>query len=540
MARLDRLGPAREVARIAAAIGREFSYELLAAVAPLTDNQLMTSLESLVSAGLLFHEGTPPHATFLFKHALIRDAAYGMLLREARRDLHARIGTKLEEAFPDAAERQPDLLAYHYTQGGSSEKAIDYWLKAGKQSVARLSMTEALSQLNKASALLANTSDGTWRWQRELTLQIALGSALIATLGPAASAAREAYERARYFWEILDRPSHFEPMLPLFWYHFFCGELDVAHTIASDVTSFGNVRDDVALKFIGRSFLALTYLDRGEFAECRTHSEQCLMLFDPVHVSPRLLYDGRLLALMVLSSTLLYLGYPDHARLKMKQALSEARLSNSYTLTGILKSALYVEWEVESTHVLLQHAEELVALGSDWGISGHGLCFREWSLSELGQTHEGARLIGEALSEFRAKGLLRSVPFYLMLLALVLERGGHRTAALERFDEALRLVEITREKWCEAELYRRKGELLRSEGHLEAAERCLGEALAVARRQSAKVWELRAATSLARLWRDQGKRTEARDLLAPIYGWFTEGFATLVLQDAKGLLDELA
>jgi class 3 adenylate cyclase/tetratricopeptide (TPR) repeat protein len=538
MARLDRLGPAKDVARMAAAIGREFSYELLPAVAGLAEKELTTSLESLTNAGLLFHEGTPPHATFLFKHALVRDAAYGTLLRETRTELHARIGTKLEEVFPNAAERQPDLLAYHFTEGGLSEKAIEYWLKAGKQSVVRLSMTEAVSQLNKASALLASMADGTWRHQHELTLQITLASALLTTLGPAAPAVREAYERARYFWEILDRPSHFAPMVPLFWHHVWRGELEAAHKIASEVTLFGNARNDIALRFIGSSYLAITCLDRAEFVECRTNSDQCLMLFDPVPVSRRLLYDGRVMALMVLSRTLFYLGYPDQARLKMNQALSEARHSTSYTLSGALMSVLCLEWEIEPTHVVLQHAEELIALGFD-GVR-HGQYFRDWCLSELGQVQGGAALLTEALSDFRAKELLRAVPLYLMLLAVVLERQGHRASALERLDEALHLIETTQERWCEAELHRRKGELLRSEGNLKAAERCLGKALAVARQQSARICELRASASLACLWRDQGKRTEARDLLAPVYGWFTEGFDTPVLQDAKALLDQLA
>jgi predicted ATPase len=197
MARLDRLGPAKDVARMAAAIGREFSYELLVAVSGLSEKELTSSLERLTNTGLLFQGGTPPHATYFFKHALVRDAAYGMLLRELRKELHSRIGTKLEEAFPDAAKRQPDLLAHHFAEAGLSEKAIEYWLKAGKQSINRALMAEGLSQLNKASALLANTPDGTWRHQHELTLQIAVASALLVTLGPAAPAVREAYERAR-------------------------------------------------------------------------------------------------------------------------------------------------------------------------------------------------------------------------------------------------------------------------------------------------------------------------------------------------------
>jgi predicted ATPase len=281
-ARLDRLGPAKDVARMAAAIGREFSYELLVAVAGLSEKELTRSLESLTNTGLLFQGGTPPQAMYFFKHALVRDAAYGMLLREVRKEIHARIGTKLEEVFPDAAERQPDLLAYHFAEGGFSEKAIEYWLKAGKRSIGRVSMTEALSQLNKAAALLASTPDGTWRHQHELTLQIAVASALLATLGPAAPAVREAYERARHFWEILDRPSDFDPRLPLLWHHWLRGEHEDAHKLAIEVTKLGNTRNDIALRFHGSSALAANCLERAAFAECRTLFEECLALFDPV------------------------------------------------------------------------------------------------------------------------------------------------------------------------------------------------------------------------------------------------------------------
>ena len=198
---------------------------------------------------------------------------------------------------------------------------------------------------------------------------------------------------------------------------------------------------------------------------------------------------------------------------------------------------LCLEWELELTQIVLQRAEELAAL--ELFPAPHGQYFRDWCLSELGQAPEGAAQLTEALSDFRAKGLLRFVPFYLMLLAEVLEHKRHRASALERLDEALHLLEKTQERWCEPELYRRKGELLGLEGNLEAAERCFGKALTVARQQSAKIWELRASTSLARFLRDQGKRVEARHLLGPAYQWFTEGFETPPLQDARALLDEL-
>jgi class 3 adenylate cyclase/predicted ATPase len=538
MARLDRLGKAKDVARMAAAIGREFSYELLVTVAGLSEKELTTSLESLTNAGLLFQGGTPPHATYFFKHALVRDAAYGMLLREVRKELHARIGIKLEEVLPDTAETQPDLLAYHFAERGLLEKAVEYLLKAGKHSIVRVSMTEALSQLNKASTLLASMPQGTWRYQHELTLHVAVASALMATLGPASPAVREAYERARHFWQILDRPSEFDPRFPLLWHHMLRGQWEDVHNLAAEVKSLGETRNDIASRFHATNALAEACLERAEFAECRTHSEQCLALFDPVPCSRRALYNGRIFVLTIQSRALFYLGYPDQARLKKNQALLEARQqSNPITLAVTLMGVLCLEWELETRQIVLQHAEELAAL--ELFPSPHGQFFRDWCLSELGQAHEGTAPLAATLSDFRANGLLWFVPFYLMLLAEALEHKRHRASALERLDEALHLLERTQERWCEAELYRRKGELLGLEGHLEAAATCLRKALTVARQQSAKIWELRAGTSLARLLREQGKRVEARDMLAPIYGWFTEGFDTLDLKEAKNLLDAL-
>ena len=251
------------------------------------------------------------------------------------------------------------------------------------------------------------------------------------------------------------------------------------------------------------------------------------------------MYDGRIAILTLQARTLFYLGYPDQARLKKNQALSEARqLSNPYTLAMTLMGILYLEREIESKQTVLQHAQELAAL--EFFTAPHGQYFRDWCLSELGQVQEGTALLTDALSDFRVKGLLLTVPFYLMLLAEVLEHRGHRASALKQLDEALHLLEKTQWRWCEAELYRHKGELLGLEGNLEAAEKFLGKALTIARQQSAKIWELRASTSLARLLRDQGKGVEARDLLAPVYGWFTEGFDTFDLKEAKALLEALA
>jgi predicted ATPase len=392
--------------------------------------------------------------------------------------------------------------------------------------------------LNKGLTLLLSMPDSAWRRENELTLQIAIGSALIATMGPAARSVGEAYKRAEQLWEILGRPSHFEPKLALFWHQFARGELGTATETAKELIQIADTRNDAAIKFIGRLYLADVCLDRGDFVDARDHAESSLALFDPTSVSRRFLPNGQVAALVCLSLSQFWLGYLDQARLTMDQALLEARrLAHPFTLVAALLGALRIEWAVGSTQNLLNHAEELIALGFD--TVGQAPMFRDWCLSVLRETSEGAATLKKAWFSYRETGALRCAPLFLMLFANALEKAGHRSDALEQLAEALRLVAVTEERWCEAELHRVKGELQKVEREYESAEASFRQALAVARRQNAKTWELRAGISLARLWRDQGKWIDASNLLEPVYGWFTEGFDTPNLQEAKALLDQL-
>jgi class 3 adenylate cyclase/predicted ATPase len=538
MARLDRLGPAKEVAQIGAAIGRGFSHGLLAAVVKETEAELVSALDRLIHAGLLFRQGLPPHADYLFKHALVRDAAYGMLLRETKRELHARIGTKIEEIFPHMAEAQPDLLAYHFAEGRLREKAIEYWLKAGQQSVSRADMTEALAHLNKGLTLLCSLPENAWRRHQELTIQVAIGSALMTTRGPASPELGAAYGRARDLWESLNRPVHFEPMIPLWSHHYLRGETEVARQIAAELVQAGLVRDDPAVKVIGDRYLAMTYLIQGDFTRARGCSKDALTFKETVR--RRSLEDEHIASLALHSRALFALGYLDQAHLTIHEALMAARnLAHRYSLSYALTNALLGEWGVETVPTIMEHAEELVAQNIDW-LSAYGAMFRGWCLSALGEEREGADKLMEGLVAYRASGSILFVPFFLLLLADTHGKAGHRTRALDELAEGLGLVEKTQERWIEPELHRRHGELLRLEGDHKSAEVSFNRALDVARRQSAKTWELRAAISLARLWSDQGKQIEARELIAPLYRWFTQGFERPPLQEAKKLLDELS
>jgi predicted ATPase len=548
LARLDRLAPTREVAQIGAALGRSFSYELMRAVAGMPQPKLDEALKQLASAELIFRRGVPPAAEYTFKHALVQDAAYSTLLRSRRQQLHGRIATTLEAQFPEIVETQPEVLARHCAEAGLVEKGVGYWLKAGQQAVARGAMTEAVAHLGKGLDVLSGMPDRVAHWEQELDLLITFGHALIATKGFAAPEPGEAYARARQLCEQMNRPAQLgEVLVGQFVFRLIRGELDQAEHHAEVMRQLGEARNDAMWKCIGsnRSGTACVWL--GKFIDARTYFEKYLSFWDPMYralwPAPEDLYVA---GLGDLSRTLLCLGYVDQARLRRNEALVEARRLLPYTLAFGLCHAFPANWAIEgvpSAETTLRSAEELLAIADEQGfpdLLAWGTMMRGWCLGAMGQPAEAIPLILQGLDSSRATGAGLLIPFYLMTLAEVYGMAAQADEGLKRLAEAATIVEATQERWAKAEMYRLRGTLLLSMHERAAAEDSFRRALTVAQQQSAKFWELRAATSLTRLWCDQGKRKEARNLLAPIYGWFTEGLDTPVLQDAKALLDELA
>jgi class 3 adenylate cyclase/tetratricopeptide (TPR) repeat protein len=543
LARLDRMASVREVAQIAAALGRQFSHELISAVAPLPQQQLDEALAQLVRAELIFRRGSPPDAEYTFKHILVQDAAYSTLLRRRRQQLHARITATLEGQFPDIVEAQPELLARHCAEAGLVEKAVGYWLEAGQQAIARCAMTEAAAQLRKGLDLLSGAPDSAARQERELDLQIALGSALMATKG-AAPEPGEVFARARQICEQVNRPVQLERVLEgQFGFRFTRGELDQAEHHAEEIRQLGEALNDVRWKFIGSACSGHICCWRGKFDEARAYYENALSLWDPTYRAFASTLDPYVVILTFLSRTLLCLGYVDQARLRQDEALAEARRRSAFNLVfvqGIYTGVRATEG-LQSAQMMLRSAEEMVAISSEQGFPlwlGTGNMMRGWCLGAMGQAAEGIALLLQGIATWRPTSNL-GYPFILTMLAEVYGIAGQPEEGLNRLAEAAEWVERIQDRWAEAEIHRLRGTLLRSMHEYSAAEDSYRRALAVARQQSAKFWELRAALDLARLWRDQGRRTEARDLLAPIYGWFTEGFDTPVLQEARSLLEQL-
>jgi predicted ATPase/class 3 adenylate cyclase len=547
MARLDRIGPvAKEVAQVGAAIGREFSYDLLAAAARRKDSELRAALDRLIGAGLLFRRGEPPDAAFLFKHALVQDAAYGTLLRGQRRELHARIARVLEDRVGTIADTQPEILAHHFGNAGLVEKAVSYWLEAGERSKARSAMPEAIKQLRKGLDLLSGLPDGAERQRSELKLQLALGGALIAAKGHAAEETGTAYARARRLCGLLnDTPNLPKALWGEFVHHHVRAETVRSHRAAEELLDLAGRQNDTATLVEGHRAVGDSWLHRGELGAARAHLEQGLALYDPAqHRSLTALFaeNARVAMLSFLSLTLGLLGFADQARARSREALAEAReLSHPISLAFALSVGCRLHFVLDDPRTVAVLADELIALTTEQRFAfflAMATTYRGWTLVKAGD-QTGMDLLRRGIDGFQASGAAWILPFYLAQLSTAYAKAGRPEEGLGRLSEALALTETSGVRWFEAELHRRRGELLRA-AHLGAdaeAEACFRRAMTIAHRQQAKLWELRAAISLARIRRDHDTCGDAYTHLAPVYGWFTEGFDTPDLQEAKTLLD---
>ncbi len=557
MARLDRLGPAKEVAQIGAAIGREFSHALLAAVVRKPEAELASSLDRLIRAGLLFRKGVPPHATYLFKHALVQEAAYGTLLRQPRRALHARIADTLEDQFADIAEGQPDLLARHCAEAGLIDKAAGLWGKAGLRSLERSALVEAVEQLTRALGQIATLPSTPALRRDEIELHVALINPLQHVKGQAAPETKAVAERACLLIEqaeALGEPPEdplllFSALSALFSANIVAFNGDVARERAAQILALAEKQGGKVPLMLGHRAMTVALVETGSFAEAVVHADRALALYDPVEHRPlatRFVNDPRVTALHWRSQALWALGYPEAALAGREQALSEAReAGRAGSLMWTLALTCLTQL-ISGNHTAAQaQSNELIGLAEEIGSvfwKTDGMLRRAGVLALTGKASDAVGIFTAAIPVWRSIGSTVFLPVWLSLLARAYGELGQFDEAWSHIGEAITAVETTKETWYEPEVHHTAGEiaLMSPERDAAKAEACFERALAVARAQQAKSWELRASMSMARLWRDQGKRDEARELLAPVYDWFTEGFDTLDLKQAKALLDELA
>jgi predicted ATPase len=541
MARLDRQSSVRQVAQIGAAIGREFSYQLLRTVSHTPEDELQTALERLVASELVFQRGAPPDSVYSFKHALVQDAAHSSLLRNARQQLHAQIAETLGTLSPELIDSQPELLAQHYAEAGLVEKSAEFWGKAGRRSAGLSAMAEAAAQFQRGLDHLALLPDTVERQRQALEFSSALAAALRFVKGQATAETGEAYARARNLWEQLGSPSEFlyVPYGQSI-HHLYRGELDRTQILEEDLLRLSRQRKDDAGLVLGHMSSGRTQMLVGRFASSRSHLEVVLAHYDAIpHRS--LAYQTGLYPQVVargyLGIALLCLGVPDQALAQSNSAIAEAqRLAHPPSLVSSFMAGALLHSLVGDNGALDEQAEGLVAVATEQGFPwwcAQGTIYRGWVTVKNGDELEGVSLLRNGLAAYRATGAELYVPFHIALLAGACEMAGQIEEASTLLGDALQIVDRTGERWFEAELNRHKGQLLLRQGHSEAAEELYCKALSIAQEQEAKLWELHAAVSLARLHRDQGRRVEGHDLLVPVYSWFTEGFDTPDLKEAK-------
>jgi class 3 adenylate cyclase/predicted ATPase len=554
MARLDRLGPAKEVAQIGAAIGREFSHSLLRAVVRKPEDELQSALDRLMTAGLFFRQGMPPHASYLFKHALVQDAAYGTLLRDPRGALHAHIANTLESKFTEIAENRPEILAHHFTEAGQIEKAAHLWGKAGQRSLERSALVEAAELLGRALDQIASLPGTPALRHEQIKLQVALITPLLHIRGYAAPETKSAAERARLLIEqaeALGEPPEDPLLLFSVLYSFWvmalngvAGDGKVVRQLAGQFLALAEKQDETVPLMVGHRLMGVSLLHAGDIAGGRAHLDRASALYDPAEDRPlanRFGTDVRVASLCFRSIAGWLLGYPQAALVDADHTLKHAReigeaATLMYALTGTLLTLLHCGNYATAT---TQFAE-LVALTDEKGAlfwKNLAMAPQGCVLALTGQASDAIHMITAS----RSTGSTLWLPVSLSHLAKAYAELGEFDDARRCIGEAMTAIETTNERMWEADVHRIAGEIaLRSpEPDVAKAEAYFERALMVARQQQAKSWELRASMSLARLWRDQGKVKQARELLAPVYGWFTEGFDTRDLKEAKALLEEL-
>jgi predicted ATPase len=540
----------RAIAQIGAAIGREFPYDLLRAVARIDDMALCDALDRLEAAELASSRGKPPKAVYTFKHALVRDAAYGTLLRSRRQQLHGEITSAIEQAFPEIVEMQPEILARHCTEAGSDEKAQKYWRTAGEQAVRLASNREAIGHFRQALALHEKLPADIGRPRTELAILSQLGPALRSVHGWATPEVGAVFARAENLARQLKSSVDLAPPLAgLLWFHTARGQFSRSDEITNELFDIARTLDDPDILLQAHHCAWPIQWYRGEIRNANAHADAGLTLYDETrHARHRFLYhshDPAVCALSIKAVLQWLLGHPTQALRLESEAIDLARrLQHAPSLARALWLVCQAQIARNDATAVMHTATELLALSEEHGLPqtrAIALVYLGWAVGQIKDLTQGVRRLEEGLVAYSRLGLRSNLCLAICLLAEAYFASGQYESGMEQANRALAASSEIGDRWCLPRIYMIHARLLQqASANAEAAEASLRKALEVAGLQCAKGWELRAATSLARLWCDQGKRDEARNLLAPIYGWFTEGFDTRDLKEAKALLNELA
>ena len=549
MSRLDRLGPAKEVAQIGAVIGREFSHVLLASVVRKTETELGSVLDRLVQAGLLFRQGLPPHATYLFKHALVQDAAYGTLLRTSRQQLHGRIAHTLEKEFPEVIEVQPELLARHCAEAGLNEEAIKYWRAAGEKAVRRAANREAIGHFRQALALNEKQNSKTDCSLTELAILSQLGPALMSVHGWSAPEVGVVFDRAEHLARELESSVDLAPPLAGSWlFHTARGQFSRAEEITKELFHIAHSLQDPDIQLQAHHCAWPICWFRGALSEAMAHADAGLTLYDEVrHAKHRYLYlghDPAICALSIKSVLQWLLGHPNQGEHSECDAIELARrLKHAPSLAHALWFVCQAQVARDDAPAVVKTASELLTLSEENGLPqtrATALAYLGWAFGQTADVSHGIRLLEDGFAMYSQLGVRTNRCLIICLLAETYLASGQYGKGLEQAGLAIAASSEIGDRWCLPRIHMIRGRLLHTVGKIDAAEANLRMAFDLAEAQSAKGSQLQAANSLGRLWLEQGKPQQAREMLAPVYSWFTEGFDTRDLKEAKALLDELS
>jgi class 3 adenylate cyclase/tetratricopeptide (TPR) repeat protein len=551
LARLDRLAPVKEVAQIGACIGREFSYELLACISMLSNDQLEEALRQLVEAGLVYRRGTPPDASYAFKHALVQDAAYDSLLKSRRQQLHTRLAQVLNERFSERVANEPEVLAHHYTEAGNLAAAIPLWRRAGEMAVRRVALREAVGHFQKGLALIEQLPSSSERDELELSIREPLTGVWVGLRGwaaadvgvNAAALLRLAKKRGR------------RQSLPIALWGLWVNTLSqgrVAEALdwAHRVLAEGDEAEDLDLQMWGHATIMDSRFYLGQLLEAREHGNQVLAMYDPQRAAFGIALTGHDLKTVVgvySAQWTWMLGYPDQAvQISDEKDAHARRLGNAFNLGWALSFGAWVfDYRCEPER-LLERVTQADGLAREQSIPliSQVTVPQAQGFGRLrsGRLDESIALFRRCIENWDRLGAYLTLPYVKSALAEAVALQGNQSAGLQLIDECLEQIERPgwQERWYLAEILRLKGWMLMRQGRGEEAETPLRASIDCARQQQARSWELRSSTTLAALLAERGQRDAARELLAPIYNWFTEGFDTKDLKDAKALLDELS
>jgi predicted ATPase len=463
--------------------------------------------------------------------------------------VHGRIAQVLTVHFPETVETQPEWLAHHCTEAGLTEAAVGYWHQAGLRAHQQSAYAEAFAHVTRGLEVVETLPEGPLRSRHELALLVMLRQPLAVTKGYGAPVLEQVNVRVRALCQHVDEPGLVRQALAGLWTFYSVRDMAVAYELAEQVYTLASRLQTPGYLLWGHVMVAEILVFRGEFCRVLEHVEACGRLYDPQQHRPQVTrsqQDPRVTNLRDAALALWHLGYPDQALQHANDAVALAQdLDHPYTLTWALHGASRMHRLRRAFQQAFEWSERSLALATEGGFALfaiQGELMRAWMLIERGQVDQGMAQMHQALSVLRDTGSRSNLSFWLSLLAEVYGRIGQANDGLHLIAEALEVVERSGIRMSEAELHRSKGALLLQQPvpDAEQAEACFQHALDIARQQQAKSWELRAAISLSRLWKAEGKIQQAHDLLAPVYAWFTEGFDTADVQEAKRLLEELA